>query len=58
MIQLHYICSHHLLYRGISDASEQGSEAVFGGTYPIHHQGEISWIPMAWDSHWQLVFEG
>ncbi|XP_063069526.1 gastricsin-like [Engraulis encrasicolus] len=42
----------------LSRNSERGSEAVFGGTDPTHYQGEINWVPVARDSHWQLVFEG
>ncbi|KAG9349442.1 hypothetical protein JZ751_027885 [Albula glossodonta] len=42
----------------LSRNSERGSEVVFGGTDPSHYTGEIHWVPVAQDSHWQLVFEG
>ncbi|XP_062406242.1 gastricsin-like [Sardina pilchardus] len=42
----------------LSRNSEKGSEAVFGGTDPAHYQGEIQWVPVQQDSHWQLVFDG
>ncbi|KPP57319.1 gastricsin-like [Scleropages formosus] len=38
--------------------SERGSEVVFGGTDPSHYTGEIHWVPVQKNSHWQLVFEG
>nr|XP_006636729.1 PREDICTED: gastricsin-like isoform X1 [Lepisosteus oculatus] len=42
----------------LSKSSERGSEVVFGGTDPSHYTGEIHWVPVAHESHWQLVFEG
>ncbi|XP_066497150.1 gastricsin-like isoform X2 [Hoplias malabaricus] len=42
----------------LSRDSESGSEVVFGGTDPSQYQGEIHWVPVQQDSHWQLVFEG
>uniref|UniRef100_W5K6L9 Gastricsin-like n=1 Tax=Astyanax mexicanus TaxID=7994 RepID=W5K6L9_ASTMX len=38
--------------------SQRGSEVVFGGTDPSHYQGQINWIPVQRNSHWQIVFEG
>ncbi|XP_036396912.1 gastricsin-like [Megalops cyprinoides] len=42
----------------LSRNSERGSEVVFGGTDPSHYTGEIHWVPVQMNSHWQLVFEG
>ncbi|XP_027006718.2 gastricsin-like isoform X1 [Tachysurus fulvidraco] len=42
----------------LSRDSESGSEVVFGGVDPSHYQGQINWVPVQQNSHWQLVFEG
>ncbi|XP_062862650.1 gastricsin-like [Trichomycterus rosablanca] len=42
----------------LSRDSETGSEIVFGGTDPDHYQGQIHWVPVQPDSHWQLVIDG
>ncbi|KAI5107358.1 nothepsin, partial [Silurus meridionalis] len=42
----------------LSRDSEHGSEVVFGGVDHSHYQGEINWVPVQHDSHWQLNFEG
>ncbi|KAM9486430.1 gastricsin-like [Clarias gariepinus] len=42
----------------LSRDSERGSEVVFGGVDPAHYQGQINWVPVQQNSHWQLVFEG
>ncbi|XP_035390651.1 gastricsin-like isoform X3 [Electrophorus electricus] len=42
----------------LSRKSESGSEVMFGGTDPSYYQGQINWVPVQQNSHWQLVFEG
>ncbi|XP_053483368.1 gastricsin-like [Ictalurus furcatus] len=42
----------------LSRDSESGSEVVFGGVDPSHYEGQINWVPVQHNSHWQLVFEG
>ncbi|XP_035390645.1 gastricsin-like isoform X2 [Electrophorus electricus] len=42
----------------LSRDSESGSEVMFGGTDSSYYQGQIIWVPVQQDSHWQLVFEG
>ncbi|KAI4893012.1 hypothetical protein NFI96_027338, partial [Prochilodus magdalenae] len=42
----------------LSRDSENGSEVVFGGTDPSQYQGQINWVPVQQESHWQLVFDG
>lgn len=46
------------LMKLINRDSESGSEVVFGGVDPSHYEGQINWVPVQHNSHWQLVFEG
>uniref|UniRef100_A0A4W4GWV7 Peptidase A1 domain-containing protein n=1 Tax=Electrophorus electricus TaxID=8005 RepID=A0A4W4GWV7_ELEEL len=38
----------------LSRKSESGSEVMFGGTDPSYYQGQINWVPVQQNSHWQL----
>ncbi|MBN3308441.1 PEPC protein, partial [Amia calva] len=42
----------------LSKNSGRTSEVTFGGTDPSQYTGEIHWVPVAAESHWQLVFQG
>ncbi|KAI5618628.1 cathepsin D precursor, partial [Silurus asotus] len=42
----------------LSSNDERGSEVMFGGVDPNYYQGQINWVPVQHDSHWQLIFEG